>query len=131
MTLSSGTLAKKAGIGIETLRYYERRGLLRKPGRTPSGYRVYPEESVQRLRFIKRSQELGFTLKEIMELLALWEDPGTDRAKVRAKALAKVSDIETRIRDLSEVRAKLKVLSANCKGSGTTKRCPIILSLSE
>lgn len=130
-SLTTGALAKAAGLGIETVRYYERRGLLPVPARKPSGYRAYPEAAVRRLSFIKRSQELGFTLSEVKELLALWENPGTDRAKVRAKALAKVSDIESRIHDLTKVRAQLLELSANCKGKGTTKECPIMLALSE
>ncbi|HMO35890.1 MAG TPA: MerR family DNA-binding protein [Gemmatales bacterium] len=130
-SLTTGALAKAAGLGIETVRYYERRGLLPAPARKPSGYRAYPEAAVRRLRFIKRSQELGFTLSEVKELLALWENPETDRAKVRAKALAKVSDIESRINDLTKVRAQLLELSANCKGKGTTKECPIMLALSE
>lgn len=128
-SLTTGTLAKAAGLGIETVRYYERRGLLPVPARKPSGYRAYPETAVRRLRFIKRSQELGFTLSEVKELLALWENPETDRSNLRAKALAKVSDIESRINDLTKVRAQLLELSANCKGKGTTKECPIMLAL--
>jgi Hg(II)-responsive transcriptional regulator len=130
-SLTTGALAKAAGLGIETVRYYERRGLLPAPARKPSGYRSYPEAAVRRLRFIKRSQELGFTLSEVKELLALWENPETDRAKVRVKALTKVSDIESRINDLTKMRAQLLELSANCKGKGTTKECPIMLALSE
>jgi Hg(II)-responsive transcriptional regulator len=130
-SLTTGALAKAAGLGIETVRYYERRGLLPAPARKPSGYRAYPESAVRRLRFIKRSQELGFTLNEVKELLALWENPETDRSKVRVKALAKVSDIESRINDLTKVRAQLLELSVNCKGKGTTKECPIMLALSE
>ncbi|MBL8821119.1 MAG: MerR family DNA-binding protein [Planctomycetia bacterium] len=129
-SLTTGALAKQAGLGIETVRYYERRGLLPVPARRSSGYRAYPEDAVLRLRFIKRSQELGFTLKEVKELLALWEDPETDRSIVRSKATAKAADIERRIRDLTVVRAKLLELSANCKGKGSTKQCPIMQALS-
>ena len=129
--LSTGQLARQAEVGLETIRYYERRGLLAKPVRKPSGYRQYAEDAVRRLRFIKRAQQLGFTLNEIKELVALWEDPEADRSQVRQRALAKVADVEARIRDLEEVKTRLLYLSKTCHGQGSAKQCPIMLALAE
>lgn len=126
--LSSGQLARQAGVGVETLRFYERKGLLRQPQRRASGYRVFPEQEVQRLRFIKRAQQLGFTLKDIHELLALWEDPDAGSSSVKAKALSKVAEIDTKLRDLQEMKDKLVKLSRTCSGKGQARECPILLS---
>src|SRR5438445_10622353 len=90
--LTIGQLARRAGVGIETVRFYERQGLLEEPARKESGYRQYQEDVVARLRFIKRAKELGFSLREIMELLSLRVDPTTRCAEVRSKAAAKISD---------------------------------------
>src|SRR5919199_5139981 len=92
--LTIGQIARRAGVGVETVRFYERQGLLEEPARKESGYRQYPEDVVARLRFIKRAKELGFSLKEIKELLALRVDPATTCAEVKARAQAKVADIE-------------------------------------
>src|SRR5574342_138792 len=104
-TLSVGQLAKEAHVNIETVRYYERRGLLPEPKRRESGYREYSPEEVFRIRFIKRAQELGFTLKEISELLGLRVDSKTTCAKVKKQADAKISDIEEKIRLLKKMKA--------------------------
>jgi MerR family transcriptional regulator, copper efflux regulator len=125
--LSSGQLAKRAGVGVETLRFYEREGLLTPVGRRESGYRIFSAEEIRRLRFIKRAQQLGFTLREVKELLALWEDPEADRTQVREKALAKVAEIEARIKDLQEVRDNLVKLHRQCHGKGPARHCPIML----
>src|SRR5712692_7713612 len=93
-SLTIGRLAKQAGINLETVRYYERRGLLPKPPRTASGYRLFPADAALRLRFIRRAQELGFSLKEIRDLLALRVSPRTTSAEIRKRTEAKIADIE-------------------------------------
>jgi len=114
---------------LQTIRYYEREGLLPQPPRLPSGYRVYAEPTVRRLRFIKRAQELGFTLAEIRDLLALRIDHDRDRSEVRAIAEAKVADIEQKIRTLSAMKEALVRLTEHCSGHGPASECPILESL--
>src|SRR6266849_6356183 len=99
-TLTISRLARQGGVNLETIRYYEREGLLPKPPRTPAGYRMFPRETARRLRFIKRAQELGFSLKEVRELLSLRMKPGAKRADMRARAERKIADIEEKIRTL-------------------------------
>src|SRR5262245_35107394 len=111
--LTIGQVAREAGVGVETVRFYEREGLLDEPARRASGYRQYTRDAVARLRFIRRAKELGFTLKEIGELLALRDDPGAD---VRARAAAHLTDIEARIRDLTRMRGALVQLIDTCHG---------------
>ena len=129
MALTSGQLAKKTGVGVETLRFYEREGLLAKPARAASGYRQYPAETVERVRFIRRAQLLGFQLKDIKELLALREDPNAGSGDVRDKAVAKLADIDRKISDLEAMRAELTRLVAACDGSGPAADCPILAAL--
>ena len=129
-TLKSGELAKQAGVNVETLRYYEREGFLPKPDRTESGYRLYPASEVQRVRFIKRSQELGFTLKEIKELLALRIDPGHSAGEVKELTDQKIQVIEQKIQVLQAMKTTLLELSQACPGEqGTVDTCPIIRCL--
>jgi MerR family mercuric resistance operon transcriptional regulator len=128
-TMTIGELARRAGVGVETVRFYERRGLLAEPGRRASGYRQYPEDVVGRLRFIRRAKELGFTLKEIAELLALRLDPETTCAEVKQKARAKLADIEAKISDLRRIREALLAVTAACRGRGLTSACPILDAL--
>lgn len=127
--LSSGVLAKQSGINLESIRFYEKQGLLPKPPRTASGYRTFPPESVRRVRFIKRAQELGFSLKEIKELLSLRFDPHTSCADVRQRAEEKLGDIEQKIRDLKRIKESLTRLAAACPGRGAISGCPILESL--
>ncbi len=124
--MTRGAVAARAGVHAETVRYYEKRGLLPKPARTASGYRIYTEDDVARIRFIKRAQELGFTLEEIRELLSLRVDPGTDRRAVRRHAAAKLADLEAKIRDLERMRQALSTLVTACDGCGPTSDCPIL-----
>jgi MerR family copper efflux transcriptional regulator len=128
-TLKIGQLARRAGIGVETVRFYEREGLLAQPARRESGYREYPEGVVARLQFIRRAKELGFTLREIKELLALSGDPDATRADLRARAEAKVADIEERVRDLLRIKGALEALTARCHGDGPLEGCPILEAL--
>src|SRR5262245_59371689 len=116
--MTIGQLGRQAGVGVETVRFYEREGLLQEPARRGSGYRQYGEEDVARLRFIRRAKQLGFTLKEVGELLALRDDPDATRADVRQRAEAKLADVEARIRDLAAMREALLRLTAACQGQG-------------
>jgi len=127
--LKVGEVAKQAGVNLQTIRYYERRGLLPKPPRTGSNYRAYPEDAVLRVRFIKRAQELGFTLKEIKELLSLRAAPRTRCADVRERAEAKVQDIDGKVRILQAMRKALTRLIRECSGSGPVSQCPILEAL--
>ncbi|RUL83551.1 MerR family transcriptional regulator [Tautonia sociabilis] len=127
--LKSGELAKQAGVNVETLRFYERKGLLPEPPRRESGYREYPEESVRLIRFIKRAQELGFSLGEIQELLALRVRPGTTCAEVRGRTGRKLADVRQKIADLKAIERALTKLAASCSGRGPVNHCPILENL--
>ncbi|MCI0462765.1 MAG: heavy metal-responsive transcriptional regulator [Gemmataceae bacterium] len=127
--MTIGQVARQAGVGVETVRFYERQGLLAGPARTAAGYRQYTEDVVARLRFIRRAKELGFTLKEIGELLALRSDPETKCAEVKGRAKAKIADIETKVRDLQRMRDALHRLVASCRGRGPISACSILDAL--
>jgi MerR family transcriptional regulator, copper efflux regulator len=127
--LSAGNLAKAAAVNVETLRYYERRGLLPEPPRKESGYRVYPQAAVERLRFIKGAQALGFTLEEIQDLLDLRVDEQATSADVRQQAHKKVQEIERKIAALQTMRTALNDLIEQCHGDGPTADCPILEAL--
>lgn len=127
--LTIGQLAKKANVNLETIRYYERRGLIPEPPRNKSGHREYSLEAVKRTEFIKRSQALGFALKEISELLSLRVEPGTTCADVKARLGTKIEDIKKRITDLEQMRKALLRLSKKCKGKGPVGHCPILEEL--
>jgi MerR family transcriptional regulator, copper efflux regulator len=124
--LTIGWVARRAGLAIDTVRYYEREGLLEKPARTSSGYRQYPADAVARLRFIRQAKELGFTLSEIRELLALKVAPGKSCADVRARTKAKIIDIEQRVAQLNRMKRALAKLAVACSGRGPTSECPIL-----
>jgi len=124
--LSAGTLAKAADVNVETLRYYEKRGILPEPPRKESGYRVYPQSSVDRLKFIKGAQTLGFTLSEIQELLDMRLDTHANRADVRKQANQKVSSIREKIKALEAMEHALNHLIDQCHGDGSTADCPIL-----
>lgn len=130
-SLTIGHLAKVSHVGVETIRYYERRGVLPKPPRRESGYRQFPLEAVQRIRFIKRAQNLGFTLKEISMLLALSDGQKAKCEDVRQFALEKVREIETKIDHFTRLREILLDLSGKCQGDGPLTECPIIESLTQ
>ena len=128
-TLTIGALARQSGVGIETVRFYEREGLLPPADRLPSGYRQYTAEAVAVLRFIRRAKELGFTLREIKSLLALRLDQSATRADVRLQAESKVADLDTRIADLQRMRNALALLITDCHGDGPLGGCPILETL--
>ena len=127
--LTIGQLAKEAGVGVETIRFYEREGLLAEPRRSPSGYRQYPPDAAGRVKFLRRAQWLGFTLRDAQELLALRDDPDADRVRVREKAAEKLADIEERIAELQAMRVELARLLTACCGGGPAAGCPIIAAL--
>ncbi|HKY36584.1 MAG TPA: MerR family transcriptional regulator [Polyangiaceae bacterium] len=130
-TLKTGQVAAQAGVNVQTLRYYERRGLLREPKRRRSGYREYTADAVQIIRFIKRAQELGFTLTEIEELLRLRIDQHSACSEVRGAAEAKITDIEHRIDQLAAMSRALTLLVASCAVEGSPRQCPILEALDE
>ena len=127
--LRTAQVAELAGVNIETLRFYERKGILSEPPRRASGYREYPPETVERVRFIKRAQELGFTLSEVQELLGLRER-GAKSGRVRKIAAGKLEEIEQKIRDLGAMKKSLAALLSACDGKMPIASCPIIESLS-
>ena len=129
MSYSIGKLAKSADMGIETIRFYERRGLMPEPPRAASGYRRYPPEATHRLRFIRRAKGLGFSLDEIGLLLSLQD--GGDKAEVKAIAESKLAQIEARIEDLKLMAGSLNDLIHRCSGRGSVAGCPIIEALSD
>ena len=127
--LTIGKVAHSAGLAIDTVRYYEREGLLEKPARSASGYRHYRPDVIARLRFIRQAKDLGFSLSEIKELLALRVAPGKSCADVRARARQKIADVEQRIAQLDRVKGALVKLAAACSGRGPTSECPILEAL--
>lgn len=129
--LTIGKVARGAGLAIDTVRYYEREGLLEKPDRTASGYRQYPADAVARLRFIRQAKGLGFSLREIRELLALRVDARKTCRDVKSRALCKIADVERRIAQLERMRRALSALAAQCSGLGPTSNCPILEALEQ
>jgi DNA-binding transcriptional MerR regulator len=116
---------------LETVRYYERQGLLPKPRRTTAGYRLFDADAARRIRFIKRTQHLGFSLSEIRELLALRIKRRTGRAHIRAQMQAKIVDIEQKIQSLQAIKNTLQRMTERCDGCGPLPGCPILESLEE
>ncbi len=128
--LTIGDLAREADVNVETIRYYESIGLIRQPPKPARGWRRYGEEAVSRLRFVKRSQQLGFTLAEIKALLRMKvsDNPRTC-SRVATRATAKVEEIDAKIQDLQRMRTVLVELARACPGEGTGDRCPMLRSL--
>ncbi len=129
--LSIGQVARQAGVGVETVRFYERQGLLEKPPRKESGYRQYPPEAVSRLHFIKKAKEVGFSLKEIKELLLLRLDSAATCEDVRSRAEAKILDIKQKIQALTRMKQALTDLTNACSGRGSVSECPILKAFDE
>lgn len=121
-----GTVAKKTGIGIETIRYYEKEGLIAIPNRGPSGYREYGDDVQIRLSFIRRAKDLGFSLKEVKELLSLKAKPKSKCESVKKKAAKKIADVEEKIDQLNVIRTALLGLVKSCKSESPTSDCPIL-----
>lgn len=131
MALTIGQVAQAAAVNIQTIRYYERRGLFPKPPRTPAGYRQYGQDAVDRIRFIKHAQELGFTLQEIQELLALRVQHGAACDAVERKTRAKLAVVEQKIRGLERMRRTLQQLVRACIARRPTDDCPILEALTD
>lgn len=125
-TLTIGQLAKQAQVNVETVRYYERRGLIPEPHRRESGYREYSQEAVACLQFIKRAKEMGFSLKEISDLLSLRVGPDATCGDVKRRAERKLADIEEKLQALQRMKKALTKLAAACRGRGPTSECPIL-----
>ena len=126
--MTIGTVAKQAGIGVETIRYYQREGLITEPPKPDTGYRTYPLETIARLRFINRAKELGFTLSEIGLLLDL---DSSDCSTTKEVAEQKLELIQSKIRDLQSIAVSLKGLVSACESNKSRNSCPIISSLSK
>lgn len=124
-----GELAQRAGVGIDTVRYYEREGLLPRAQRLASGYRTYEEHDVKRLRFVRRAKALGFTLPEVRELLELSAHRDDDMAAMKAAAIGKIADVEAKLAELERMRSGLRALAASCPGHGALEQCPILDAL--
>lgn len=129
-TMSIGRLAELAEVNIDTIRYYERQGLIPPAARTASGYRKYQQADLARLRFILRSKSLGFTLAEIGDLLSLTADRESDMQGVKRKAEARLEQVEARIAELRRVKRGLRKLIDACPGKGELMSCPIVAALS-
>jgi Hg(II)-responsive transcriptional regulator len=128
--MTIGQAAGNAGCGVETVRFYERRGLIDQPPRPANGgFRVYPEATVERIRFIRQAQELGFSLAEIAGLLALRADPSADCAEVRDHARAKLDEVDRKIAGLEHLRLALAQIIAACPGQGALRSCTIMDAL--
>ena len=125
-SLTIGKVAQASGVGVETIRFYEREGLLSQPARRQSGYRQYEPDAILKLRFIKQAQRLGFTLREIKELLAMKLDPEAACAQIREGALTKMADIDQRINELKRMKKALAPLIRACDGKGKVDGCPIL-----
>ncbi len=130
-TLSIGQVARKAGVGVETVRFYEREGLLEEPPRRASGYRQYSEQVVKQLHFIQRAKLLGFSLKEISELLRLRVDAQTSCDEVRQRTEAKLAEVERKLVELQRMRQALLQVASLCTGPGPTSACPMLEALDQ
>ncbi len=128
-TLTIGRLARAANVGIETIRYYQRRELLPTPEASETAFRTYSVDLVERIRFIKRAQELGFSLDEIATLLRL--EDGTNRTLIRQVAVDRLAHIRAKINDLKRMEAVLASLVDECEATGKAKPCPIIAAMAD
>ena len=128
--LTISRAAAKASVGVETIRFYERKGLIEQPLKPlAGGYRIYPAETVARISFIRQAQELGFSLREIVELLSLRADPSADCSDVRVQATMKLEEVNRKITRLKVIRGALEDLVAACPGRGALRACSIMDAL--
>ena len=130
-TLTIGKIARAVGLGVETVRFYERQGLIPPPARSPAGYRLYDADAIVRLRFIGRAKTLGFTLGEIGELMGLRATPEACCDDVRARAVAKIADIDSKMEQLLAMKRGLSELVAQCDGAPPSTACPLLSALAE
>jgi MerR family mercuric resistance operon transcriptional regulator len=128
--LTIARAAREAGVGVETIRFYERRGLIEQPRKPQgSGFRLYPPELVKRIKFIRQAQQIGFSLHEIQELLSLKADPAADCSMVRRQAVAKLEEVKRKIEQLRQIGSALEALIAVCPGRGGLQACTILDTL--
>ncbi len=127
--LTIGKLAKRAGVTIDTVRFYERCGLVAEPERTASNYRIYSATEVARLQFIKKAKSLGFSLNEIKDLLILRHTPEATKAEVKSRVEGKIRAVKAKIIDLSHILEDLEKLNQSCSGHGSADDCPILEAL--
>ncbi|TYO97605.1 MerR family mercuric resistance operon transcriptional regulator [Geothermobacter ehrlichii] len=127
--LTIGKVARMAGVGIETIRFYERQGLIEQPPRPQNGFRIYPPETIRKIRFIRRAKQIGFSLREIRELLDLYFSSGASCDEVRRRAEEKRADIEQRMRHLQQMGQALQQLIDACRQRGPDDPCPILAEL--
>ncbi|MDZ7694979.1 MAG: heavy metal-responsive transcriptional regulator [Balneolaceae bacterium] len=128
-TYKTGEVAKRADVNKETVRYYEERELIPKPDRRRSGYRIFTQRHIDQIKFIKRAQELGFTLSEIKELLELRMDEDTTCSEIKSEAQEKYRDVAEKIEDLQQIKKTLLELIDTCTGDGPKGECPILGAL--
>ena len=128
-TLTIGQLAKRANVNLETIRFYERKGLLKEPPRNKSDHRQYSINDLRRTEFIRRSQSLGFSLQEISDLLSLRVESGKTCADVKQKVKSKLTDIDAKIKELQRIRNALLKIETSCPGKGPLDDCPILETL--
>lgn len=126
-----GELARRSGVAIDTVRYYERERLLPPAQRLASGYRIYDPDDVRRLQFVRRAKGLGFTLPEIRDLLALSSQRADDMGTLKRAASDKLADVESRLAELTRIRDGLRTLVDACPGRGALTTCPILHALDE
>ena len=130
--LTIGAAARQAGVGVETIRFYERRGLIAQPPKPPgAGFRVYSPEQVRRIKFIRQAQQIGFSLRETQELLSLRADPRADCSAVRDQAMAKLEEVRRKVEQLQQIGAALETVIAACPGSGELDTCSILDALAD
>jgi MerR family mercuric resistance operon transcriptional regulator len=127
--LNIGQVAKRTGVTVETVRFYEKQDLIAAPQRSDAGYRQYPPETVKRVQFIQHAKEVGFTLKDIGELLALRQKPGTSCADIKLCATQKIEEVDQKIHDLQRIRDALGRMIMKCSGRGDLSECPILEEL--
>jgi len=121
-----GEISRRSGLSVETIRYYEREGLLSEPERRPSGYRLYDDAVLERLEYIRRAKDLGFTLAEIRELLELSFNAHACCDHIRQRVEAKIVDIESKVRSLQQMKQSLKKILTHCRSGGRGEDCPLI-----
>ena len=127
--MNIGQVAKQAGVTVETIRFYEKQKLIVAPQRSDAGYRQYPPDTIKRVRFIQHAKEAGFTLKDIGELLALRQEPGTSCTDIKLRTSQKLEEVDHKIRDLERIRDALRRMIMKCSGQGTLSQCPILEEL--
>jgi Cu(I)-responsive transcriptional regulator len=127
--MNIGDAARATGVSAKMIRHYESIGLIRAPGRSPTGYRRYGRDDVHNLLFIRRARDLGFSIRQIADLLSLWHDRGRSSSRVKALCLAHIAEVDDRIRGLQTVRRALETLAAHCRGDDRP-HCPILEGLS-